>query len=428
MSILSSLFTGISGLTTNGNAMSVIGDNIANVNTVGFKSTSATFEDLLGASVGGGSAIGAGTALSSLNFNFAQGAFETTGAATDLSVDGRGFFTVRKDGSDFYTRAGRFHFDKDGVLVNNSGFHVQGFAADDNGNITSQVGDLTIEHNAPPQATSRITVGANLNATDAVPPLPFDINDTPSTSNFSTTLTVYDSLGNDHFINVFFRKSAPLTWEWHAGVNMDEVLNPLPTDTSLTEVGSGTLTFTADGALFDEAVTTPISVQWTEGASVSAITADFGTNINTEGSPTGLDGTTQFGSDSTVASQTQNGFGAGALINLGVNTNGDIEGVFSNGGTRVLGRVALATFANEGGLRRLGGGIYVDTTDSGQTLTGFPNTGGLGLITSAALEKSNVDLATEFVNMIQIQRGYQANTRTIHTTDQMLVDLISLIQ
>lgn len=428
MSILSSLFTGISGLTTNGNAMSVIGDNIANVNTVGFKSTSVTFEDLLGASVGGGSSIGAGTALSSLNFNFAQGAFETTGAATDLSVDGRGFFTVRKDGSDFYTRAGRFHFDKDGVLVNSSGFHVQGFAADDNGNITSQVGDLMIEHNAAPQATTRITVGANLNASDVVPPLPFDVNDTTATSNFSTTLTVYDSLGNDHFLNVFFRKSAPLTWEWHAAVNMDEVLNPLPTDTSLTAAGSGTLTFTADGALFDEAVTTPISIQWTEGAAVSTIAADFGTNINTEGSPTGLDGTTQFGSDSTVASQTQNGFGAGALINLGVNTNGDIEGVFSNGGTRVLGRVALATFANEGGLRRLGGGIYVDTTDSGQTLTGFPNTGGLGLITSAALEKSNVDLATEFVNMIQIQRGYQANTRTIHTTDQMLVDLISLIQ
>ena len=428
MSILSSLFSGISGLNTNGNAMSVIGDNIANVNTVGFKSSSVTFEDLLGASVSGGNSIGAGTALSSVNFDFSQGAFETTGAATDLAIDGRGFFVVHKDGSDYYSRAGRFHFDKDGVLVNDDGYSVQGYAADQNGNITSQIGNLVIDHNAPPQATTQIDIAANLHSNDDVPPLPFDINDTPTTSNFSTSLTVYDSLGTDHFLNVFFRKTAPLTWEWHAAVNKDEVLNPLATDTSLTEVGSGTLTFNDQGGLFDETVTTPISIQWTKGAAVSAIAADFGTNINTEGSLSGTDGTTQFGSDSTVTNQTQNGFGAGALINLGVNTDGDIEGVFSNGGTRVLGRVALATFANEGGLRRLGGGIYVDTTDSGQPLTGAPDTGGLGVITSAALEKSNVDLATEFVNMIQIQRGYQANTRTIHTTDQMLVDLLGLIQ
>ena len=129
-----------------------------------------------------------------------------------------------------------------------------------------------------------------------------------------------------------------------------------------------------------------------------------------------------------MVDQTQNGFGAGALINMGVNPNGDIEGVFSNGGSRVLGRVAMASFANDGGLRRLGGGIFVETADSGQSLVGGPDTGGRGVITSAALEKSNVDLATQFVNMIQIQRGYQANTRTIRTTDQMLVDLISLIQ
>ncbi len=427
MSILSSLFSGISGLNTNGNAMSVIGDNIANVNTIGFKSTSVTFEDLLGASVGQGNAIGAGTTLSSLNFDFNQGAFETTGVATDLAIDGKGFFIVNKDGSNYFARAGRFHFDKNGVLINNAGYHVQGFQADENGNVTSQVGDLSVEHNAPPQATTEVNVAANLDSRVDTPPA-FDINDTATTANFSTTLSIYDSLGNAHFLNFFFRKASPLSWEWHAAVPKDDVTNPLATDTSLTEVGDGLLTFSTGGALFDETTNTPLTIKWKSGAADSSIAADFGTNINTEGSTTGLDGTTDFGNESSVVTQTQNGFGAGSLINMAVNPNGDIEGVFSNGGSRVLGRIALASFANQGGLRRLGGGIFVETTDSGQALVGGPDTGSRGVITSAALEKSNVDLATQFVNMIQIQRGYQANTRTIRTTDQMLVDLIGLIQ
>jgi len=390
MSILSSLFSGISGLNTNGNAMSVIGDNIANVNTVGFKSTSVTFEDLLGASVGQGNAIGAGTQLAGLSFDFNQGAFETTGVATDLAIDGKGFFVVAKDGSNYFARAGRFHFDKDGVLVNNAGYHVQGFQADDDGNVTSQVGDLIIDHNAPPQATTKVNIAANLDSR-VTTPAAFDINDTASTANFSTTLSVYDSLGNAHFLNFFFRKASPLNWEWHAAVPKDDVSNPLTTDTTLTEVGDGLLTFTTGGALYEETVNTPITIQWKSGAADSSITPDFGTNINSEGSTTGLDGTTDFGSESAVVTQTQNGFGAGSLINMGVNTNGDIEGVFSNGGTRVLGRVAMATFANQSGLRRLGGGIFVETTDSGQALVGGPDTGGRGVITSAALEKSNVD-------------------------------------
>jgi len=427
MSILSSLFSGISGLNTNGNAMSVIGDNIANVNTVGFKSTSVTFEDLLGASVGQGNAIGAGTALSSLTFDFNQGAFETTGVATDMAIDGRGFFVLNKEGTNYFARAGRFHFDKDGILINNAGYHVQGFQADENGNVTSQVGDLSVDHNAPPQATSKVSIAANLDSR-VTTPAAFDINDTANTANFSTTLSVYDSLGNAHFLTFFFRQQSPLNWEWHAAVPKNDISNPLATDTTLTEVGDGALTFTTGGALFDEQVNTPITIQWQSGAAVSTVDPDFGTNINSEGSTTGLDGTTDFGSESAVVDQTQNGFGAGALINMGVNPNGDIEGVFSNGGSRVLGRVAMASFANDGGLRRLGGGIFVETADSGQSLVGGPDTGGRGVITSAALEKSNVDLATQFVNMIQIQRGYQANTRTIRTTDQMLVDLISLIQ
>jgi flagellar hook protein FlgE len=428
MSILSSLFSGISGLTTNGHAMSVIGDNIANVNTVGFKSTSATFEDLLGASLGQGLPMGAGTTLSSLRLDFSQGSFETTGQATDLAIDGKGFFIVRKEGTDYFTRAGRFHFDKDGTLVSSDGHAVQGFTADENGNITSQISNLVIDHNSPPQATSTVSIGANLDSRIAPAVAPFDINDTTATSHFATTLTVHDSLGNSHFLNIFFQKTAPSTWAWHAAVDKDEVLNPLPTDTNLTEVGNGELTFNTEGGLFDEVVNTPVSIQWTQGAAIGSIAIDFGTNINSEGSATGLDGTTQFGNASTVVAQTQNGFGAGSLINMGVTEKGDLEAVFSNGGTRVLGRVALATFANEGDLRRLGGGIFVDTTESGQPLVGGPDTGGRGMITSAALEKSNVDMATEFVNMIQIQRGYQANTRTIRTTDQMLVDLISLMQ
>ncbi len=427
MSILSSLFSGISGLNTNGNAMAVIGDNIANVNTIGFKSTSVTFEDLLGASVGQGNAIGAGTTLSSLNFDFNQGAFETTGVATDLAIDGKGFFVVAKEGSNYFARAGRFHFDKDGVLINNAGYHVQGFQADENGNVTSQVGDLSIDHNAPPQATTDVNVAANLDSR-VTTPAAFDINDTAATANFSTTLSIYDSLGNSHFLNLFFRKASPLNWEWHAAVPKDDVSNPLATDTTLTEVGDGVLNFTTGGGLFDETTNTPITIKWQSGAADSNIAPDFGTNINTEGSTTGLDGSTDFGSESAVVTQTQNGFGAGALTNMGVNPNGDIEGVFSNGGTRVLGRIAMASFANQGGLRRLGGGIFVETTDSGQALVGAPDTGARGVVTSAALEKSNVDLATQFVNMIQIQRGYQANTRTIRTTDQMLVDLIGLIQ
>ncbi len=427
MTILTSLFSGVSGLNANGSAISIIGNNIANLNTTGFKASTATFADVIGQDLAGSSGtsqIGRGVFLSSVNPTFTQGSFETTSSALDLAIDGDGFFMVEdSSGATFYTRAGQFDMDKDGNIVNPDGLILQGYQVDSAGNITGTIDDLTISSStSPPRATTDAEIAANLDSSSTIPAA-FDVTDPTSTSNFSTAMTVYDSLGNGHLVTVYFRKSAEAatgnTWEWYAVVDGAELTG------GVTAIqAQGTIDFDTTGAM-DTVTTTLSDFDFSGGATQSqAITFDFGSTI--AGGGTGLDGTTQFGSTSATVSQNQDGYSSGALQGFSIDQEGLITGLFTNGQTRVLGQVVLSTFSSPDGLTMMGSNLYAESFESGQPIVGAPNTAGRGGIFANSLELSNVDLGSEFINLITAQRGFQANSRIITTTDEILGELVNL--
>lgn len=427
MTILTSLFSGVSGLNANSTDISVIGNNIANMNTVGFKASRTSFADVLSQSLSGGtgtSQIGRGVFLSSVNPIFTQGSFETTSNALDLAIDGDGFFLVEdSSGAVFYTRAGQFSIDKDGNVVNPEGLILQGYQVDSAGNITGTIDDLNLSSStSPPRATENVEISANLDSSSTIPAA-FDVNDPTNTSNFSTAITVYDSLGNGHLTTVYFRKSLETatgnTWEWYAVVDGSELTG------GVTAIqAQGTLTFDTTGAM-DTVTTTSSDFDFSGGATQSqAINFDFGSTL--AGGGTGLDGTTQFGSSSATVFLNQDGYASGALEGFSINQEGSITGLFTNGQTRVLGQVALATFNNPEGLTMMGENLYAESFDSGQPIIGAPNTAGRGDVISNSLELSNVDLGEEFINLIIAQRGFQANSRIITTTDEILGELVNL--
>jgi flagellar hook protein FlgE len=430
MSILSSMYSAAAGLGAHGDAIGVVGDNIANVNTIGFKASRGRFEDVLGSTVAGGAlgnTPGQGSRLAGIEQMFKQGALLGTGVATDLAIQGNGFFIVRGtfqgvDGT-FYTRAGQFHLDANGQLVNPQGLMVQGYAADALGNIGSALTDLVIPPTAsvPPRATTRADIAANLDAAATIPPA-FDPANPTATSNFSTSTTVYDSLGESHNVDIYFRQSAAGTWEWHALVDGGELAGGTPG--TATEIANGNLTFTTDGRLDTEVVnvSTADFVGATPGQSVAF---DFGDSITTDGG-TGMQGSTGYASPFNVTSLNQDGYASGALAGITVAENGTITGTFTNGERRTLAQVAMARFRNEEGLLRAGAGLYVDSQASGQALIGAAGSGGRGSIASGSLEQSTVDLAQEFVNLIAYQRGFQANSRTVKTADEMLTELVNM--
>lgn len=399
MAIISSLYTGVSGLSANGTAMSIIGDNIANTNTVGFKASRASFGDILSQNLVGSSGefqIGRGAMLMEVSPVFTQGSFQTTDSGLDMAIDGDGFFMVKDpNGANFYTRAGHFSVDKNGYLVNPQGYKVQGYLASQQGTITGGVGEISLSSSfIPPVASTKADITANLNASDALPAIPFDPTDSAS-YNFSTGITIYDSLGDGHMENLYFRKTGVGTWDVYA-----------PGSTSgNTAVGS--LAFDANGNL-------------TAGSPVSA-TFSYSGAVSFD-----LSSSTQYASASTILSQNQNGYPSGALKSVSINQTGIVNGLFSNGMTRAVGQIALANFQNLNGLTKYGGNLYAANLDSGQATIGVPGTGGYGRVLSNSLELSNVDLAREFVDMITIQRGYQANSKIITTSDEMLADLINL--
>jgi flagellar hook protein FlgE len=434
MAILTSLFAGVSGLNANGAALSVIGNNIANVNTVGFKSSSASFADVLSSSMGGasgGSQIGRGVFLSGVSPNFTQGSFESTSNGLDLGIDGSGFFLVNDSaGATFYSRAGEFNINKSGLLVNPEGLRLQGYQADSAGTVAGTIGDINAASTtAPPNATQTVRVVSNLDSrSTAMTTAPgFDLTDPVGTSHFSTAVTVYDSLGNGHLATVYFTKVAEAaggnTWQWSTvaeGASGDAVM------------ARGYLQFDNQGALSTESATPPSGFptafsdfDFPGGASQSqAITFDFGTSLANSG--TGLDGTTQFGSTSATIFQSQDGYAAGALQSVGIGQDGSISGLFTNGQTRLLGQIVLGLFNNPQGLNRLGRNLFAESFDSGQPIVGAPDAAGRGRVLSSSLELSNVDLAEQFVKMITAQRGFQANSRVITTTDSILEELVNL--
>ncbi|HPW68672.1 MAG: flagellar hook protein FlgE [Deltaproteobacteria bacterium] len=501
MGISSSLFSGISGLSTHGNAMSVIGDNIANVNTIGFKSSRTTFEDVLSQSVStasGSSQIGRGTALSDIDTLFQQGSFESTSNATDLAIGGNGFFIVSPLGSEteYYTRAGQFRFNADGYFVNPAGYVARGWALDDNGTDQGTLTDIRLSaFTSPPEATEDITAITNLDSTDisnsdslfaawnatAAEP----IGD--SAYGYQTAIRVYDALGNSHDVTIYYDKINAAseyndgamdfdnTWEYIVACNpaADERLGfdgmaqqgILMRGTMAFDSSSGALdritSFVCDPtadpsvaanwttaawslegypictANFVTGVDQEISLQfgirstnatWTTGAGIADNVGDIagGAALPTSSwEPQALT-STQYASASTTVYQTQDGYGTGFLENISVDTDGVMVGHYSNGQILYLYRVGLAKFNNDQALNKVGGNLWAATRASGDAITGHPGENGLGRIAPNSLEQSNVDIASEFVKMITTQRGFQANSRIITTTDDMLQELINL--
>jgi len=421
--------TGAAGLRAHSEALGVTGDNIANVSTVGFKRSRANFEDVLGRSVAGATAIplgGSGSRLAHVQQMWQQGALITTGAPTDLALSGDGLFIVsgNSDGvdGDFYTRAGQFTLDQAGFIVNPDGLRLQGYPAEDDGRLSAVVGDLQGEGGTVAAVpTANVALATNLDARAVPPAGGFNPADPANTSNFSTTSRVYDSLGTAHDVTLYFVNTAAGAWDWHAVVDGGELI--VGTAGTPTESASGTLAFNTAGALTAE---TTVASTWNfVGATPGQVIAfDFGTSIAEGG--TGLGQTTQFSSVSSVAALTQDGSAAGQVSAIRIESDGVITGVFENGQTRTLGQVAVADFANTTGLARNGNNLWSETRDSGLPLVGAGGTGGRGLIVSGSLEASNVDLGSEFVDLIQYQRGFSANSKIITTADEMYQELVNI--
>jgi flagellar hook protein FlgE len=425
MSLYSSLYTGVSGMQTTSQELSVVGDNIANANTIGFKQSRAAFADVLGQNLATGAGeVGLGSRLQAVQKILTQGALTQTGMATDLAIQGGGFFMVEGPGGEnYYTRAGQFTVDQDGYLVNLDGLQVQGYQADSAGQVSGSLGSMVVgAAQYPPQVTSTVTMRGNLDASDTITP-PFDVNDIPGTSTGEPQpITLYDSLGNAIDAEIHFTKTAANTWEYH--VVTDGANDADGTAGTPEIIGRGTLTYNTDGSLQSHAVDGAFAFDPINGTAPQPITYDFGTAILDGG--TGFDGMTQFGYPQSVQFINQNGFAAGDLTSVTVEDDGTITGAFTNGQTRALGQVVLADFEAADQLQRIGGNLFSATDAAGEPNIGRAGTGGRGRIVAGALEQSNVDLASEFVRMIVAQRGFQANSKTVTTSDQLLDTLIQV--
>jgi len=443
MGLQSAFFTAISGISSTGRALGEIGNNIANAETTGYKARRVSFGDLFGATIGGGGSStavteGRGVSVIGIDAIFSQGSLESTSNALDFAVDGDGFFHVKDSaGNNFYTRDGQFSVDLNGNIVNSGGNFLQGFQADSSGTILGTTGNLVLTTTQQAaSATSTVDVGANLDASATA--TTFAISNPTGTSNFSTGITVYDSLGTGHDLTIYFTKTANNAWQYSVVAPSSSVtVDASALSGTNALVFTGSLTFTTAGALdtetsiqyFDASSATSGGIDFTGGAAANqTISFDFGTSITTDsgGSTAGLDGTTQFGAASSLLTLTQDGQTSGTLTGTTISDTGIVVGRFSNGTTRNLGQVALSRFTNPDGLDAIGRNLFIETADSGSPLTGAPGSGSFGKVIANTLESSNVDLGDELVNMITMQRTFQANSRIITTTNDLLGELVNL--
>jgi flagellar hook protein FlgE len=400
---------GLSGLNAAARNLDVIGNNVANANTVGAKAGRAEFADVYASSLYGAGATfnGIGVSVSTVEQQFTQGDVATSSNPLDMAINGRGFFRLSTNGVLSYSRNGQFKLDKDGYIVNAQGAHLTGYQADVNGQINVGVPqDLKLNsRDTSPKSTVNAVVGLNLDARSAVPAAPFNINDS-STYAGATSLTVYDTQGKDHTLSLYFRPVAANQWATYAASDGALV--------SATPVG--TLNFGTDGKLNLTTTTNPFNVAMPVGAAAGGTL------------PVAVDITkiTQFGSIFGVSELTQDGYSTGRLVGFSIGADGTIQARYTNGQTLAQGQTVLANFANPQGLAPLGGNAWSETVTSGQPLVGAPASGALGVLQSGAVEQSNVDLTGELVNMITAQRIYQANAQTIRTQDQVLQTIVNL--
>lgn len=406
---------GLSGLNAASKALDVISNNVANANNAGFKLSGTQFQDVYAAALNGAAAgvqVGIGTAVSQVSQLFSQGNITPTNNPLDVAINGSGFFRMTKDGVIGYTRNGQFDVDKNGYIVNSSNYRLTGYPADATGAILNaspteiqiDTADLQpVQTGASPGATG-IQIGLNLDSRQTTPTGAFNPAD-PATYNSSTSVTVYDSLGNSHIMTMFFRKAAtPGDWEMYT-----------QTDGGTTSAAT-TLSFNTSGAM-TTAMPLTVTVDFNNAAFGGAL--DFTT-------PLDLTGSTQYGSSFGVNRQVQDGYASGRLSGITISQDGIVQGRYSNGQSRNLGQIVLANFASPGGLLSLGGNFWAESPASGQPLIGAPNSGNLGALQAGAVEESNVDLTAELVNMITQQRNYQANAQSIRTQDQVMQTLVNL--
>lgn len=410
--MLRSLFSGISGLESFQTDLDVVGNNIANVDTVGFKASRVLFADLFYQMLKGASAptptqggtnpseVGLGTSVGDIYVDTSQGNLEQTGVQTDMAIQGSGYFLVQSPSGVSYTRNGHFSFDANGNLVNAQGDRVLGWMANNGTLPATDAAHLTpiqipITTTTPATATTSAVLGGNLNAT------------TTSGGTYSVGLSLIDSLGNTQPVTITFTNTGSNSWSWTATWT-----NPASPSSPPSTVGSGTIAFSPSGTVTSGGTGT-ISFS-PPGANPLTVSVNFS-------------GITQYASANTVAPVTVNGSPAGNLENLSVDPSGVITGIFTNGQKVVLAQVAVATFPNPAGLTAIGNGLYQASNNSGIANLGTAGSGTRGSIAPGALEMSNVDLAQEFTEMMIAERAFQANAQVITASDNVLTTLVQMI-
>ncbi len=413
---LQALFVGSTGLQANSAALDVIGSNLANTNTTGYKSQRVQFNDLVYQTLNPGSGpsgnfggvnpaqLGGGVEIGAIGSNLGQGGITTTGRPLDMAIAGQGFFVLSNGSQNVYSRAGAFDVDASGFLVDPAtGFRVQrtGNLGESTPGVAGfqTVGNLDIRvpfgAGLPGVTTANVQYQGNLSAA------------TPVGESVSTAIQVFDTQSTSHSLNLTFTKTAANTWDVSATVSGGTVA-----------LGATQVTFDSNGLLV-----APASITATLGGLPGAQAVNL--NLGTPGQSTGI---TQFGSTSTAAAVTQDGTGSGVLNSVSVDATGALQGVFSNGRTVPLAQIAVANFNNPGGLLRSGDNYFVSSGSSGEAIVGSGGSGGRGTIQGAALEGSNVDIAIEFSRLIIAQRGFQVNARTVTAANEVLQELASIIR
>ncbi|MCF7202201.1 flagellar hook protein FlgE [Pseudomonas oligotrophica] len=451
---------GLSGMRAASKDLNVTGNNIANAGTVGFKQSRAEFADVYAASVlgTGKNPQGSGVLLANVSQQFNQGNINYTQNALDLAINGNGFFQVSNNGAVSYTRAGYFGTDREGFVVDNFGYKLQGYAVDGNGNLQNGVvSDLQVQTtNQAPKASSKIDTVFNLNSTNGSPSAwtsayegwlttnpgdtagaltaangTFDPAD-PTTYNSSTSLNIYDSQGNAHVMTQYFVKTSANTWDMRVLVDGRNPANPSSTDafdTTLTFDSSGSLQGTTAGDFALNADGTLRLTNWVPAISNGATPAVWSANgaqAATGGITIDLTKSTQFASSFAVNSVAQDGYTTGELAGLEIDDTGVIFARYTNGQSKVQGQIVLANFANVQGLTPVGKSQWVQSFESGEPVVGTPRSGTLGALQAGALEDSNVELSDQLVNLIVAQRNYQANAKTIETESAVTQTIINL--
>ncbi|MCC5792463.1 MAG: flagellar hook protein FlgE [Legionellaceae bacterium] len=426
--------TGLSGIQAASKDLDVIGNNIANSATVGFKSSRAEFADVyaVGAYGGGSNAIGSGVRLANVQQTFGQGNLTFTNNVLDLAVSGSGLFVLNDQGTNAYSRAGAFTVNNEGEIVNAFGQNLIGRQADANGNILQTQGNMRVDMaNIAPRTTSLAEVGLNLFANAAPPTVEWSGGASPASDSYNnvTSATVYDSLGNSHVLSMYFIRaddSGPGpnggdTNQWYVAFQIDNQ------DVPAVVAGDNAdklfrANFASDGTFVgvEDSDGTPLAnnfipLSWNpqNGANPMAVNLD-------------LSNTTQFGSPFGVQSLSQDGYTTGQVNGLDIDQNGVLFARYTNGQNRAMGQLMLANFSNLDGLQQLGNTSWAETAASGMPLIGEPGTASLGLIQSGALEESNVDITEELIGLIGAQRNFQANSQTIRTADAVTQTIINI--